>query len=346
MSLPTQVLSSNRFKVESVQVKSLIPWPLVTNLTNELKAHCADGGIISDEEGNIYYGCHVAMNFADPEVSSMGSITCAPPQGRHICFTVRVLSPDGKVKIYAGPIGVMEGTGTMSLWGFDCRKNRPKNLILGHRHRIIGLVGDYERHLAGRVEPGNSDGCGNEARFNRVKFGCFTHEGDIIFTDSLCNKVRKLELSNQKVTTFGLDMHGKKASFDYPWGITCYDGSFFVTDAKGIQKIAPDGGVSLFCELEGATAISADPLGNFIVLTSSKVVYPGLGKSVRLIKKISRDGSQIEVIRQIHKSTTGLCIDPFGNVYFSDGDLHRISPGTFLQLSHPVREPLDFLNLL
>jgi sugar lactone lactonase YvrE len=148
----------------------------------------------------------------------------------------------GTAARFNNPEGMVVSPDGKTLYIADSRNNRIRKMDLA-----TGTVGT----IAGRAFPGSNDGVGDGAGFYAPKAVAVTPDGKILYvSDSGNNMIRKIDLSNNTVTTVagkgaltsGMDDGiGVAASFRQPRGIVISpDGSIlYVADTKNnlIRKI-------------------------------------------------------------------------------------------------------------
>jgi uncharacterized protein YjdB len=165
-----------------------------------------------------------------------------------------------------------------------------------------------------------------------------THTGDILFTERFSNVVRKVNSSGTISTIAGNGTYGysgdggpaSAASFTLPSAVTeDIHGNVFVLDIGRVRKITPNGLISTFAVVSGASDyMTADKHGNLFVSdwpayvykidpVGNVSVYAGGGPTDSL-----SDGSPATGIGLFYP--TGLATDSQDNLYVADGIHSRI----------------------
>ena len=146
-----------------------------------------------------------------------------------------------------GPGGYADGIGAAAKFKFPFGITTDgTNLYLSdyynHRIRKIVIATGEVTTLAGTGLAGSADGVGSSATFNGPT-GITTDNKFLYIADTINNKIRLIELSNNSVKTFAgsgqpgaVDALGQSASFNQPYGLTT-DGNFVYVADRGNHKI-------------------------------------------------------------------------------------------------------------
>ena len=193
-----------------------------------------------------------------------------------------------------------------------------------NRIRKIDIATGTVSTLAGGTE-GSANGIGTNAQFFLPRDLCFDSNGFLFVVDGNNNRIRKIDVSTQTVTTFAgsiqgyADGNGTNAKFNDPFGI-CIDSNdnIYVSEYLGgkIRKITPSGRVSTFAG--SGVAGFADGVGTAAMFYSPE----------------------------------GLCVDPQNNIYVADtsnfkvrkitpdGTVTTIAGGTYCYLDGPIADAM------
>lgn len=207
-----------------------------------------------------------------------------------------------------------------------------KNLVFQKSHEILKYSDGKIFTVAGGEEPGNINGAGSEARFNSPSSVCLMPSGEVLIVDSGNNQIRKMSKTLEVTTIAGnwqhqgkADGQGLQAEFDFPWGVCFFNGDYFITDNKYLRKLDSTGYVSTVCEVPNGTCLCSDFYGNLLILTDND----SRAETVHEIRMVSpRNEFEPFVIRVGENPHNGICIDPKGNIYFTEGGrLRKITIG-------------------
>jgi sugar lactone lactonase YvrE len=255
----------------------------------------------------------------------------------------------------SGPTGVtvtINGT----IFFADKGNNRIKKISAGTVSTIAGAAGT-----------GVTDAAGTSARFSSPSDVTTDGAGNLYVADLSNNRIRKIVIATNAVTTFAgntgnpasslgyADGSGTAAKFSAPSGLT-YDastGNIYVADQgnHAIRKITPAGVVSKFAGT--GSAGSVDATGTSASFSSPAAVATDAAGNIYVadkgnhkIRKITPAGvvttfagngtagsvDGISTVAQFN-APNGITVDQSGNVYVSDGGtatsnkIRRITPG-------------------
>lgn len=206
-------------------------------------------GVRGSKDGN----CDKAT-FSMPEdiaVNSKGYLYIADTYN----FVIREISPDGKVKTFAGKAGV---AGHSDGRGLQSRFNMPIGIAIDGMDNIYVADADYDnkkKHgncTIRKISPqgevttmagmpgliGSADGKGNKARFNRPVGIAVSEDGIVYVADTQAGTIRKITADGTVTTIGGMylmkdkkDGIGKAARFNDPQAIDVdSNGNLFIAD--------------------------------------------------------------------------------------------------------------------
>ncbi len=215
------------------------------------------------------------------------------------------------------------------------------------------------RALAG-VSPGNVDGSGSSARFNRVEAVALGPDGNLYLADTFNHTIRKMTPQGT-VTTFAgspgdrgsTDGTGAAARFYLPSGIAVGpDGFVYVADSanNALRKISPAGVVSTLAgspgnfgtfDGPGSTALFDFPAGLAVDESGMIFVADSYNHTIRRVTP----GGEVSTVAGLagtngssdgtgatarFSSPAGLQVDGSGNIYVADQSnytIRKITPG-------------------
>ncbi|MGC3989431.1 MAG: SMP-30/gluconolactonase/LRE family protein [Chthoniobacteraceae bacterium] len=245
-------------------------------------------------------------------------------------FTIRKITPSGKVTTLAGQAGisdVMDGPGTSAAF------SRPVGIAVDGDGNVYVADNDYgmSTYLLRKITPqgvvstlagmpetsGGQDGTGTQASFFGPYGICASRNGYLYVADG--QLLRKVTYDGEVTTVVGSvtqtghqDGDATTATFDHPHGMALdSEGNGYTIDGDSIRKIAADGTVSTLKDTENAV-ISIEDLRS-IVRDQSGNIYAG--SHTEGIIQITPAGME-SVFSEI--GATALAIDPHGNLYASE----------------------------
>jgi serine/threonine protein kinase/sugar lactone lactonase YvrE len=219
--------------------------------------------------------------------------------------TIRKITPGGIVSTFAGLAG---HPGTNDGANFSARFRNPWSVAVDSSNNVF--VADMSNDTIRKITPegmvhtfagragmiGNTDGFGNDARFDNPFAVAVDSAGDVYVSDSANNAIRKITAHRVVTTLAGLPGYAGNA-----------DGSS--TDARfwNPQGLAVDSAGNIYV---------ADTGNNLI----RKVTPMGV------VSTLLESGQGDEIVSQsVHlKSPGGVAVDSAGNVYVADTDNHCI----------------------
>ena len=157
--------------------------------------------------------------------------------------------------------------------------------------------------LAGRPAHGSTDGLGSAAGFFQPQGVTVDANGVIFVADSLNHVIRRIGTDGVVSTVAGLagsqgatDGLAGSARFNKPIGVVSDGiGTVYVTDQKGVRKIAPDGTVSTVSTFVSGPAVRGivmDSSGNLFVAAGHAIIKIVIATGVPAV------GLQVRVLRQ------------------------------------------------
>lgn len=261
-------------------------------------------GICSDNNGNIY-------------VADAGH------------NQIRVVSPDGEVKVFAGNGDSGSEDGSLQMASFNypsgiCTDQNGNLYVAGFGGQNIRKISPegVVTTIAGTGEEGYVDGEGSVAQFSSPRGICIDSKGNLFVGDCWNHRIRKITPDGTVSTFAGGGKRGElvvndwrdgsdtAARFDAPCGMAIdSDDNIYVADANNncIRKITPQGKVTTLAGIAG--------------------------------KRESRDGPYDE---SMLNCPTELIVDKDGTVYFSDtygNQVKRISRDGFVSAIAGSGEP-------
>ena len=222
-------------------------------------------------------------------VDSSGNVYVADTNNN----TIRIVTSAGVVITLAGQVGI---TGSTDGVGSGATFNGPSGVAIDSagnlyvsdtlNHTIRMLAPSNLSNVVGAVPPpptlvttiagtagapGALDGTGSAARFDKPLGLVLDSSGDLFIADSNNSTIRKLVLSNSKVTTVAgqagvtgsADGANGQATFQFPCGVAIdAAGNLYVadTDNHTLREIATSGAVSTLAGLAG-TSGTTDGIG-------------------------------------------------------------------------------------
>ncbi len=214
----------------------------------------------------------------------------------------------------------------------------------------IDVVGEVVTTLAGDGNQGSDDGVTSTASFNLPAAAAIDASGNIIISDRLNHRIRKISPEGVVTTIAGgsegfADGASATAKFDNPSGVAIDAlGNIIVADRDNhsIRSITPGGtvttiagtntigfvdGASSTAKFNNPTGIAIDALGNIIVADrdnhSIRSITPG--GTVTTIAGTNIFGSDDGASSTARFNTPiGIAIDALGNIIVADRDNHRI----------------------
>lgn len=260
-------------------------------------------------------------------------------QGNH---TIRKVSSIGFVTTFAGQAGSAGSTdGTVNV----ARFNGPGSIVPDTMGNLF--VVDSGNKTIRKITPGgvvttfagspglsgSTDGTGSAARFGDPTGGIAVDRANNLYVaDSVNKTIRKITPAGVVSTLAGLagvsgtaDGAGSTARFDDPIGIVLDNsGNIFVTDrfVHTIRKITPDGTVSTFAGLAGASgntdgvgsaARLSFPLGITVDADNNLFVTEQVGVAGRIRKVTS--GAVVSTVSTNEFPAAGLVADSAGNLF-------------------------------
>jgi len=236
---------------------------------------------------------------------------------------------------FHGPRGLcFNPTGT-AFYLADSQNNKIRKIDL-----LTGIV----TTIAGSTE-GYADGIGTTASFFNPTGVCLDSNGYLYVSDALNHKIRKIDLSNNMVTTFAGSTQGyanglgTNAKFNEPNGI-CIDSNnnIYISENQGhkVRKITPSGYVS---NLAGSNAGYADGVGTNamffgpagLCIDEQNNIY--VAEFYSKIRKITPDGTVTTVagsntsgyldgtaLQAKFLTLSGISIDNANNIYVVDNN--------------------------
>jgi sugar lactone lactonase YvrE len=233
------------------------------------------------------------------------------------------------------------------------------DLFVGDRYnhsiRKIVLASGAVSTVAGTTTPGDADGFGDAARFNRPGGLVLDGDGSLFVADGRNQLLRKVVPSTRLATRFAGeragsgDSTGNAARFNQPYGVvTDGDGNAYVSDSRNhtIRKIVlASGQVATLAGTAGVPG-SADGTGTAATLNGpAGLVYDGAGSLYvadylsHLVRRIALPGGEVSTIAgqagvmgnadgtgtaaQLH-GPVGVALDGAGNLYVTERDNFRI----------------------
>jgi sugar lactone lactonase YvrE len=266
---------------------------------------------------------------------------------------IRKITSQGEVSTLAGStLGFADGKGTVAKFHFPegIALDSSGNIFVTDRdnYKIRKITSQGEvSTLAGSIR-GFADTKGAAAKFYWPSGIVVDNKGNILVTDTINHKIRKItsqgEVSTFAGSTMGFaDGHGTAAQFNYPYGIALDNkGNILVTDRNNdkIRKITSQGEVSTlagstegFADGHGAAAKFYWPYG-IVVDTNGNILVADTHNH-----KIRKITSQGEVSTLAGSSAGyadgggtaaqfnypyGIAVDNKGNILVADYNNHKI----------------------
>ncbi len=247
----------------------------------------------------------------------------------------------GVAASFSGPKGVAIDASGLA-YVADLANNRVRQIVMS--------TGEVTT-LAGSGAAASTDGTGTAAAFSGPASLALDGLGNLYVTDSVTNRIRKVVLATQAVTTVAgtgvaafLDGIGVIAAFDNPQGIACdANGNAYVadTDNKRIRKmVLSSGAVTTLAGTSGASTSNGVGSGagfagprNIAVDASGTLLFVSDGNKIRQIViatqtvslvagTTSDDGDDGIGTTATFNVPWGLVVDATGNLFV--GDLYKI----------------------
>lgn len=277
-------------------------------------------------------------------------------QGNHV---VRKIDVNGVVSTLAGAPGI---TGNQDGTGSNARFNNPTGIAYyngalfitdysNHLIRRIDAVDGTVTTLAGNGSQGNLDGVGAAAQLGGPVGICLHSSTELLFTEQVNNKIRKINISTNEVTAFAGDIMGASGSTDGPLATAKFNAPYDVFSSMGVVVVADQsnhkvrlingGNVSTFAgtgtasSLDGPTlnATFHTPLslignenGELFVLDYGTAIIRKIDQSA-MVTSVVGSGYQYAdgdfSVARFH-SPTGMTFDPNGNLIVADYGNNRI----------------------
>jgi sugar lactone lactonase YvrE len=282
----------------------------------------------------------------------------------------KVVIDTGEVSTVVGNdnIGNVNGNGTEASFSYPSGITRDSlgNLfVFDGNFRIRKIDTDYNvTNYAGNGSPMSLDGIGTMARFYGPTSIIADNQGNLYFTDSSGNRIRKVVLATAQVTTiaghgnqpigFGYgdfaDGQGSEASFFNPQGIALYGGNMYVADTNNsrIRKIDSTGYVSTIAgnestgSLDGTRLDASFKYPEGIAADNAGILYIA-DRGNQLIRKMVLSSGDVSTIAGNSTVNGGngafadgtgtdanfyypnsVVLDNTGNLYVSDSGNNRI----------------------
>ncbi len=243
---PHGIAVDSEFNVYVIECKSFTVRKITPD--GHVKTLAGIPGIRGSKDGNS-----AEATFSMPEdiaVNSKGYLYIADTYN----YTIREISPDGKVKTFAGKAGE---AGHSDGNGLQSRFNMPIGIAIDGKDNIYVADADYDNENHGNCTIrkishegkvttlagmpgliGSADGKGNMARFNRPVGIAVTKDGVVYIADTEADTIRKIT-ADGTVTTIGgryliedrKDGIGEAARFNDPQAIDIdSNGVLFIAD--------------------------------------------------------------------------------------------------------------------
>jgi|GEM_PF-730356 len=243
----------------------------------------------------------------------------------------------GQVSTVAGVLGTNTSTdganGTFSApWNLatDAQGNTYVTEFSQHIVRKISVDGTVSTIAGVNGMSGDQNGMGSETRLNTPRDIAVDAAGNVYFTDSGNNKIKKITPEGVVSTFVGSgdsgsqDGTGMEASFSFPDALAIdADGNLYVGQSAVIRKVTPAGVVSTLGGVSFLDGHEDGPLAE--ARFSSEINYISVDKQGNIyllenqdrIRKISKDGivSTLNTGDFLHVGS-GMEVDHAGNVYF------------------------------
>lgn len=270
---------------------------------------------------------------------------------------IRKIATNGQVTTIAGNPGVpgyQDGIGSSALFdnptGIICYNN---NLYISdyanHSIRLVSLSDFSVNTIIGNGTPGDVDGIGNAAQLGGPVGICIYSSTEILFTEQVNHKIKKLNLGDNSVTTFAGDgMFGSTngpvatARFNAPYDVFSLLGNVVVADQTNhkirfisggnVSTFAGDGvaastnGPTLNAQFHTPLSLTGDENGNLYVLDYGTSMLRKIDQSAMVSTVVGSGDQYVDGDFTVARfnSPTGMTFDNDGNLIIADHENHRI----------------------
>ncbi len=270
---------------------------------------------------------------------------------------IRKIAPGGQVTTIAGNPGVsgnQDGIGTAALFNNPTGIAYYNNYLYvsdysNHTIRIVSLFDFAVITILGNGSPGDTDGIGNNAQLGGPVGICLYSSTELLFTEQVNHKIKKLNLTNNSVTTFaGNGTPGStegpalSARFNAPYDVFASAGVVVVADQTNHKiRLIQGGNVSTFAGT-GVAGNTTGPTLNSQFHTPLSLIGNENGDlfvldyGTSMIRKIDQTAQVTNVVGSGNQfadgdfttakfnQPTGMTMDNDGNLIVADHMNHRI----------------------
>lgn len=325
--------------VNNSTIRKITPEGVVTTLAGQAGTYdYADGtgsnsrfespyGVAADSSGNVFVAD--TYNHSIRKITPAGVVTTLAGSG---------LRRETGAPQYYGLAGSADGLADLARFWY------PEGIAIDSSGTLY--VADTNNQTIRKISPaglvstlagmagveGSADGIGSAARFQYPLGICLDAGGNVYVADTDNQTIRKITPAGIVSTIAGLsgtgghdDGIGTAARFLYPYGIAVDDGgTLYVADTsnRSIRKIAPNGAVTKFVQLNGAPyGLALDHEGNLFATCSDHTVQKITPAAVATtVAGLSNQAGNTDGNGSAARFNTpfGIVIDGSGTLYVTD----------------------------